>query len=409
MKQFLTIFIFSFLSNFVFAQEKHFVFIQADNKQPFYVSVEGKLYSSTATGYLIIPKLADGSYNLTIGFAQNAFPEQTFTTVVENKDLGFELKNFGDKGWGLFNLQSLNISMATTASTDVVAKALSEISPAKIEEPVISFPAKKVASEAPKVSSDNASGQSTTNAAIPGEQVKPVDSSVLVTEKTVAESPAVAAKAGDKNKDEKSPGVKKVAEVTSEEGVQLSFVEGSGKNADTIHVVIPSAPAETSPAAKTPSTVEAGNSNVKNNSSATEGVGSPAENSGKNDLKFLEMNSTGRKDSAEVLPKETSRIMENSNCKNIATDDDYAKLRKKMAVETSDEKMIAEARKYYKNKCFTTEQIKRLSTLFLSDEGRFNFFNASLVSVADAAQYHTLQTEFIDPVFVTRFKNLLNN
>jgi len=408
MKQFFTIFIFAFISNILSAQEKHFVFIQADNKQPFYVSVEGKLYSSTATGYLIIPKLADGSYNFTIGFAQNAFPEQTFTTVVQNKDLGFELKNFGEKGWGLFNLQSLDITMATTANTDVVAKALSQISSPKTVEPVISFPQKKIASEPPKLSSDTAVGQVTTNAEVAGQPVKAVDSSVLVTEKTVAESPGTVAKAGDKNESGKTAGVKKVSEVTNEEGGHLAFVEANGKSADTIQVVIPSVPAEASPAAKAPSTAESGSSNGKMNSSTPEGMGSPAAQADKNDLKFLDMGSTAGKDSSKVLPVEPSKIMENSNCTNIATDDDYAKLRKKMAVETSDEKMIGEARKYYKNKCFTTEQIKRLSTLFLSDEGRFNFFNASLASVADATQYHTLQTEFIDPAFVTRFKNLLN-
>src|ERR1700712_609161 len=136
MKYFLSIFFLSFCLNHLSAQEKHFVFIQADNKQPFYVSVNGKLYSSTASGYVIIPKLADGNYNFTVGFAQNAFPEQSFTTVIQNKDLGFDLKNFGDKGWGLFNLQSLDITMATTGNSNVVANALIATSTVKAPEAV---------------------------------------------------------------------------------------------------------------------------------------------------------------------------------------------------------------------------------------------------------------------------------
>src|ERR1700712_3957083 len=136
MKYFITVFfLFIFLSSVV-AQEKHFVFIQSDNKQPFYVSLNGKLYSSTASGYVIIPKLADGNYNFTVGFAQNAFPEQTFTTAIQNKDLGFELKNFGDKGWGLFNLQSLEIAMASTGNSNVVANALIATSTVKAPEAV---------------------------------------------------------------------------------------------------------------------------------------------------------------------------------------------------------------------------------------------------------------------------------
>src|SRR3954453_1744866 len=143
MKYFITIFLLFFCLNFLSAQEKHFVFIQSESKQPFYVSLNGKLYSSSATGYVIIPKLADGNYTFTVGFAQNAFPEQTFTAAIENKDLGFELKNMGDKGWALFNLQSLDMSMATENNSNVVAKALSETSTTKAPDDIINFPKKK--------------------------------------------------------------------------------------------------------------------------------------------------------------------------------------------------------------------------------------------------------------------------
>jgi hypothetical protein len=78
-----------------------------------------------------------------------------------------------------------------------------------------------------------------------------------------------------------------------------------------------------------------------------------------------------------------------------------------MAGETTDDKMINVARKAYRDRCFTTSQIKRLSTLFLSDEGRYNFFNASYNSVSDVAEYSTLQSEFIDASIADRFKAML--
>ena len=144
MKYFLSIFFLSFALNIASAQEKHFVFIQSDTKQPFYVSVSGKLYSSSASGYVIVPKLVDGSYNFTIGFAQNAFPEQTFNLPIQNKDLGFELKNFNEKGWGLFNLQSLDITMASAASSDLVAKALNESANAKAPDQLFLLRKRKI-------------------------------------------------------------------------------------------------------------------------------------------------------------------------------------------------------------------------------------------------------------------------
>ena len=412
MKYFLSIFFLSFCLSHLSAQEKHFVFIQSDTKQPFYVSVNGKLYSSTASGYLIIPKLADGNYNFTVGFAQNAFPEQSFNHAVQNKDLGFELKNFNEKGWGLFNLQSLDITMASTGNTDVVAKALSESSNVKAPPPVISFEKKK---DSAQLASKPASDTSATMLA-KGDEVKgsiaKTDSSLAVTPATTgvttsSTEPAKSAEAVAKT--DKPSDVKKVSEVTGEEGVHLSYVEGSGKTKDTINVIIPSSPASANSSSSSASSGTTHVTSKNNEVMANQSNSGTTASTGKDDLKFLDLKMEPKKDSVPASPAATDkhRVMENSNCKNIATEDDFARLRKKMAMETSDDKMISEAKKFYRNKCFTTSQIKGLSTLFLSDEGRFKFFDASFVSVADASQYATLQTEFVDPAFVNRFKNLL--
>src|SRR5882757_6295280 len=81
------------------AQQNHFKYIQADNRQPFYIKLDKKILSSSASGYLIIPKLQEGNYTLTIGFPKNEWPEQNVTCSVNKKDAGYLLKNFGDKGW----------------------------------------------------------------------------------------------------------------------------------------------------------------------------------------------------------------------------------------------------------------------------------------------------------------------
>ena len=93
------------------AQQNHFVFIQADNKKPFSVKVNNKSYSSSPNGYVIIPKLIEGKYNTMIAFPGDKFPEQQFFLLIDKKDLGFSLKNFEPKGWGLFNLQTFAITM----------------------------------------------------------------------------------------------------------------------------------------------------------------------------------------------------------------------------------------------------------------------------------------------------------
>ena len=54
------------------------------------------------------------------------------------------------------------------------------------------------------------------------------------------------------------------------------------------------------------------------------------------------------------------RNSENSDCKDFATENDFLKLRKKMAAENNTDAMIIAAKKYFKSRCFTTEQIKAI-------------------------------------------------
>ena len=84
--------------------------------------MDDKIYSSSASGYLILAKLRDTSYSFKVGFPQNKWPEQVFTVTVNRKDHGFLLKEFGDKGWGLFDLQTLAVQMSATGIAKVADK-----------------------------------------------------------------------------------------------------------------------------------------------------------------------------------------------------------------------------------------------------------------------------------------------
>ena len=110
--------LFTLFSICVFAQQNHFIYIQSDNQQSFYVKLDKKIMSSTASGYLIIPKLKVGVYDFAIGFPKNEWPEQIVTCNIVNADAGYLLKNFGDKGWGLFNFQTMDLLLAKNKSVD---------------------------------------------------------------------------------------------------------------------------------------------------------------------------------------------------------------------------------------------------------------------------------------------------
>ena len=108
MKNFLTSFIFSLCFLSVSAQQDRFIYLQTENKQPFFVKLNNKILNSYPLGYLIIPKLDDGLYSLVIGFPETDY-EQEFNCAINKRDVGFVIKNVGEKQWQLLNVQTNNI------------------------------------------------------------------------------------------------------------------------------------------------------------------------------------------------------------------------------------------------------------------------------------------------------------
>ena len=79
-----------------------------------------------------------------------------------------------------------------------------------------------------------------------------------------------------------------------------------------------------------------------------------------------------------------------------------------MVSETNDDDMIKVAKKTFKSKCFTTEQIKNLSVLFLKDEGKYMFFSAAYQFVSNSEAFNTLEAQLTESEYVIRFRVLIN-
>ena len=80
-----------------------------------------------------------------------------------------------------------------------------------------------------------------------------------------------------------------------------------------------------------------------------------------------------------------------------------------MAAEDNDEDMIVAAKKMFKSKCYSTEQVKNLSVLFLKDKGRYSFFDAAYPFIHDTQNFGRLESQLSDPYYVTRFKAMIRN
>jgi hypothetical protein len=90
-------------------QSNYFVYLQIEPAQPFYIRINGQKITANASGYLILPQLRDGDYKLIVGFPEGKTPEQAFNFRIDSKDKGYLIKDYGEEGWGLFDLQTMAV------------------------------------------------------------------------------------------------------------------------------------------------------------------------------------------------------------------------------------------------------------------------------------------------------------
>lgn len=362
------------------AQQNHFIYLQTENKQPFYIKLDKKILSSSASGYLIIPKLQEGSHTLTLGFPKNEWPEQKVTCSIDKKDEGYILKNFGDKGWGLFNWQTMNVVMADK----------------KAEEPVVTAEVKK---EEPVIKTTPAVTE-------PAKSVIPAEPS-----KEAPAKPAVS--------------IIKIVDSKTAEGVEMAFVDWVNGVPDTIRVFIPAEKKVISTPVITknevPKEAEVKEEKIaapKENPtiiqpSKTEERKDTVEMVNKPALPVIEIPEKKKEQSvvaetpSQQAPVPVKPVIQNSDCKAFASEEDFMKLRKKMAAEDNDDDMVTVARKVFKAKCFTVEQVKNLSVLFLKDDGRYKFFDAAYPFVSDSYNFSSLEPLLKEEYYITRFKAML--
>ena len=390
----------------VFSQRLYFIYLQSEEQQPFFVKMNEKTYSSAPSGYLILSYLKDSSYYFKVGFPQNKWQEQPFSVDIKSKDRGFLLKNFGEKGWGLFDLQTMGVQMsaensekdkaiktelkAVSAFTEVLSKAAND--PSLKEKPVFAVMKKeeKTVNVQPAVIKEEKTTLMEQPGVDPVSPPKPMakkeEPPVIVKEEVqnkdiapaIAKEEVIAQKSETKTvsaQDYKKSVVVKKSESSTTQGFGLTFVDeyGDGRK-DTIQIIIPNS-----------------------KSLYVEANEKPA-----SEKKFLDITDEPKEDK---LP-DAKGVVKN-NCSSFASENDFLKLRKKMAGQKTEESMINEATKGFKAKCYTVEQVKNLGNLFLNEAGKFQFYEAAYSYTKDINNFTILEGEFKDAYFLHRFKNLI--
>ena len=380
------ILIFFLLSGYSRAQEYHFVYIQTENQQPFSVRVNDKLLSSSGSGYLIIPQLKTGEYRLEIGFPKNQWPTQRIQIEVK-KDQGYVLKDFGNKGWGLFNFQTMNVVMNVNGEAGKTNDSAKGDGFADVLADVVGSPSIKEQKQPDPVP----------------EPVKPV----LVKDTTASvssnETKVDSVKIVDKQEFPSptkwvyNPPVK-ISSLLDNTGRSMIFIDTNNAGRDTIRVFIPypEVKKEEEKIGKTsPVEPQMEKSVDKPLRDTVSAIPNPP--------------AVGiqKKDSAEVQTSPVKSGMSNSDCKEQANDKDFLKLRKKMAAQHSEENMVVIAMKDFGKRCYTTEQISNLMVLFLTDKGRYSFLDAAYPFVSDSGNFPQLISRLTDEYYINRFKAMI--
>jgi hypothetical protein len=394
------------------AQQKHFIYVQSEDQQPFAIILNGKVYSSSDYGYIIIPKLDNGDYNFTVSFPKNKFPEQTFSCTINKKDEGYFLKS-SNNGWALENMQAQNTATSNTAGTTSQKNAFGEML------------------------SDVVSDSTLTKNTPVGDTKTGIDETTAATAAAVAlNNPAAITDSVTQ--------LQKISESKLDTGTNMLFVDKTQTGTDTINVFIPSESANTSVATpnqtlaqnneaynlahdslaansfqnNNPTTENTNQSSenitTTNNNQPAEAVASQSANETSNPFYKPEQNNKAENSTdAQTNPATTNDVSNTAtgatkqDCVNMLSDGDMDKLKRKMFSQHSDDNMVQYAVKYASKKCITTDQVKTLGSLFSSDDGRYSLYDALYKYVYDSENYSILESQILDPYYKKRFAAML--
>lgn len=400
-------FVFALLLTGVMAQQNSFIYIQTENQKPFYVKFDKRYLNSSATGYIIIPGLTESSYKLSFGFPKSSYPEREVLISMKQANEGFVLKENDSETWVLVNLQTNQklISGRVSNNSPASAKKKTENEFARILADVVNDPS--IAWETTNVQpiDINLVKLDTGN-------TKPADlKAEIVKVETVKEKDSVTVKNS----------IVKLNTDSTHEGLHLIYLDKLKKETDTVDVFI----SVNGPVAKTPISKSQDIATKKENSiSATTG-----------DARFINMelqNPNAKKDSADAArdfvitekkqktmaaavsdsgkittSKSGEKGMINTDCKKVASENEFLKLRKSMAAASGESAMTRTAIKDFTSYCFTTDQIKNLGVLFLMEEERYKFFVAAYPYVSDTHNFPALEEQLTDEYYINRFKAMV--
>ena len=409
------------------AQQKHFLYIQGENQQPFYLRMDGVIYSSSASGHIIIPRLDNGPVDMIVGFPRSQWPEQRFTVEIKSADKGLVLKNNAGKSWLLQDLQTQSsIEGQALVSAKQTGK---EIEKKKTDDPFATSLADAINDpgirDVDLVKNENKAPvvKKTTPPVVSNPPVsKPVDTAV-VAKPVVKEIKPVQEEAKPVVAEAKPAPVvvptepfvnevKKLFENKTGELLNLLYLDRNGRSIDTVYVSFDVQPEVDSISLHAENLIKQQDS-IAATKTITEKVKevesiqkaavaeTPVQSTTEVPLIEKPVVSESEKTKAQALPSR-------KDCKQVATEKDMVSARKKAYTMGTDADVIAFYTKEVKSKCYSVALLQALSFAFVNDAARYQFFQDAYPWVYDPSNYEQLERLFVSKEYISKFRKLIN-
>jgi hypothetical protein len=341
-KYYLSIVLFCSLS--LNANSQHYFVIESESQQPFYLKLADTIYSSSGSGFMIVPRNMEKKLSCTIGFPRNKYPEIHFELDSMDRDRGFYLRQFEGKGWGLFDRASMEVVIGKVSGTiesstemvqskkggDEFATMLSEVTGDKtlLERPTLPVKGKAVEAGIKKVT----------------EKIETVDTIKVVN--TVDTKPTVAAVVKEVDRD-----------TSSKEQLRITYIDSMAQGViDTIDMQI--------------------------------------------DVKQVIVKETQKLDSPILV---TNKCLFNP-----ASESDLKTIQRKLLGFKDAEGSLSYLKKAYGNKCFTAKQTLEISWFLSDETVRLGFYELVMPLLSDHQNVMMLEGGLMLEGNINAFKALVS-
>lgn len=439
-----------------------FVYIQSDQGRLFYVKTEGRIFSASEPGYIILSGLQAGRNRLVIGFPRNEFPEQLFLLPkLGEQDQGYLLKH--DQGdrfvlYSLLNFRriepdsvSRGISFGYQAYEPMAQNSpsgpsdtsrkrrLKVVHHGPIKDTTPQNQAREIsrfrqlldeASREGRPIQQTFSSQTMDSLRKPrqfsGQKEPGGDSSRLVLARasgyqdTLRSAPDLQGNNPGKTPSD-SAGNQSPGRLPDGRISPLASASGN-QNPDSIRATTPVR--ETYAGNRPVSELHPGSqphfihfagdsasglssSSMKPNPFLGDSLTVVTKQPSLSEKGQQEPGNSKTRSLVRVLKANQGPVMINSDCRSLADEQTFQKLRRRMAVQDNDENMVRIAEKFFRQDCYSVDQVRQLAYLISSDEYRLRLVSLAYAHVYDTDHFGNLSGIFGSPAYKNRFLALI--